>query len=270
MEVIYIDALFFLNLLADYLLCLSAGRICGLYLRRGRYLAAALLGALYAAAVYLPGLAFLALPPLRLAAGLLMGLVAFGGERQPLRCAAVLLAVAAAFGGALWAIGLAAGGSGGYVPLSGRILFLAFALCYGALRLLFHFRARKRERRLVPVKAGFCGREACFTVLSDTGNSLMDPLSGARVLVACPHALRPLLREYTELFTLPPTELLELSAQIPELKGRLRLLPYRALSGSGLLPAFRPDSLSLDGRPCADMLIAVSPQAAGEDFEGLL
>ncbi|MBR1456591.1 MAG: sigma-E processing peptidase SpoIIGA, partial [Oscillospiraceae bacterium] len=43
MEVIYIDALFFLNLLADYLLCLSTGRICGLYLRRARYLAAALL-----------------------------------------------------------------------------------------------------------------------------------------------------------------------------------------------------------------------------------
>ena len=181
MEVIYLDALFVLNLLADYLLCLSTGRICGLCLRRWRYLAAALLGALYAAAVYLPGLRFLSLPPLRLAAGLGMGLIAFGAERQPLRCAAVLLAVAAAFGGALWAISLASGGSGGYVPLSGRILLLAFALCYGVLRLLFHFRARKAGRRLVSVTVGFLGREARFTALADTGNSLLDPLSGAQV-----------------------------------------------------------------------------------------
>ena len=104
MDVIYLDALFLLNLLADYLLCLSAGRICGLVLRRGRYLLAALLGAAYAVAVYLPGLHTLAAPPLRLAAGILMGLVAFGAERSPLRCTAVLLAVSAAFGGALWAI----------------------------------------------------------------------------------------------------------------------------------------------------------------------
>ena len=270
MEVIYLDALFVLNLLADYLLCLSTGRICGLCLRRRRYLAAALLGALYAAAVYLPGLRFLSLPPLRLAAGLGMGLIAFGAERQPLRCAAVLLAVAAAFGGALWAISLASGGSGGYVPLSGRILLLAFALCYGALRLLFHFRARKAGRRLVSVTVGFLDREARFTALADTGNSLLDPLSGAQVLVACPHALRPLLRENTELFgALSPVELLEFSARIPELSGRLRLLPYSALGGGGLLPVFRPDRLLIDGAAQRDTLIGISPQAAGEDFEGL-
>ena len=46
MEVIYIDSLFFLNLGVDYLLCLASARICGLYLRRRRYVLAALLGAL--------------------------------------------------------------------------------------------------------------------------------------------------------------------------------------------------------------------------------
>ena len=45
MEVIYIDSLFFLNLGVDYLLCLASARICGLYLRRRRYVLAALLGA---------------------------------------------------------------------------------------------------------------------------------------------------------------------------------------------------------------------------------
>lgn len=68
MKILYADSLFALSLLTDYLLCLSAGRLCGLTLRRGRYLAAAALGAVYAVAVFLPGLGWLALPVMQLVA----------------------------------------------------------------------------------------------------------------------------------------------------------------------------------------------------------
>ena len=57
MNIIYADSLFALSLLTDYLLCLVTARFCGLVLRRGRYAAAALVGALYAVAVFLPGCA---------------------------------------------------------------------------------------------------------------------------------------------------------------------------------------------------------------------
>ena len=223
MQVIYVDSLFCLSLLTDYLLCLTAGRLCGLVLRRRRYLAAALLGALYSVAVFLPRLVFLSLPAGRLGCGLCMGMLAFGRERQPLRCTGVLLAVAAVFGGALWAV------------------------------------------------VSLHGREAGFLALEDTGNALSDPLTGRHVLVASPLALRPLLRDSAALFTeLPPVELLEALGQIPELAGCFRLLPYSDLSGSGLLPAFRPDRLLLDGEETADLLVAVSPNASGEGFEALL
>ena len=270
MQVLYLDSLFLLNLLADYLLCLSAGRICGLRLARWRYLLAAVLGGIYGVAVYLPGCSVLAAAPFRLLTGLLMGLIAFGGERQPLRCVGVFLLTAAAFGGALWALSLAAGGDGRLPPLSFRSLLLAFALCYAAFRLLFRRRARSLEQQHVPVQVSFLGREAGFTALVDSGNSLSDPLSGERVLVACPHALRPLFRENTALFEqLDTVTLLELSSQLPELKGRLRPLSCSSLGGSSLLPVFRPDRLLVDGRPRSGVLIAVSPHAAGEDFEAL-
>ena len=83
MRIIYLDALFFGNLLADYLLCLTAARLCSLRLKRGRYLLAALFGAAYAAASVLPGLRFLSSPPAILAAGLGMGAIAFGGKPAP-------------------------------------------------------------------------------------------------------------------------------------------------------------------------------------------
>ena len=128
MEVIYIDSLFFLNLGVDYLLCLAAARICGLYLRRRRYVLAALLGAAYSVAVYLPGLGFLASWPGKLAAAALMSLVAYGREKRPMRCCAVFLAVSAAFGGALWAMSMSAG-AGGSAPMPLAVFPVLYYLC---------------------------------------------------------------------------------------------------------------------------------------------
>ena len=45
MKIIYADSVFLLNLTADYFLCLVSARACGLILKRGRYLAAAAIGA---------------------------------------------------------------------------------------------------------------------------------------------------------------------------------------------------------------------------------
>ena len=254
MEIIYIDSLFLLNLLVDYLLCLAA----------------ALFGAACSVAVYLPGLGFLAGPFFRLAMGLGMGLIAFYPERRPLRCTGVLLAVAAGFGGALWAVSLASGGDG-VLTLSFKNLLLAFALCYAVLCLLFRCRAALAEKRKAMVRLAFLGRSAEFIALVDTGNTLTDPLTGAPVLVACPHALRTVLLENTELFSRSgPVELIELSAHIPELAGRLRLIPYSAVGSSGLLPVFRPDSLSVDGREDKELLVAVSQNAAGDGFEAII
>lgn len=270
MEIVYIDQLFLVNLVSDYLLCLAAGRVMGLRLRRRRYFLAALLGALYAVAVYLPGLGFLALPGTKLASGLAMGLIAYGGERRPLRCTAAFFAVSAAFGGALWAVSMASGG-GGRAYLDTRVLVLSFALCYGAGSLLFRCVGKLPTRRRVTVRAVFLGRKAEFTALVDTGNGLSDPATGAPVLIASPRALKPLFRENTELFSaLSPLELMELSAQLPELRGRLRLVPYTAVGSSGLLPAFRPESLTVDGKADRDRLIAVSAGAVGEGFEAVI
>lgn len=56
MTVIYIDRVFALNLALDYMLLLICARLAGTPLRRLRFLLCAAGGALYAAAVFLPGL----------------------------------------------------------------------------------------------------------------------------------------------------------------------------------------------------------------------
>ena len=147
MEVIYIDSLFLLNLVIDYVLTVMCAQVCSVRLRRRRYAFAALAGAVYAVAVYLPGLGWLKSAPFRLAAGALMALIAFAGEERPMRCAVVFFAVAAAFGGFIWAIALA----GGYPAFDMRTLVAAFALCYALLRIVFSRRVKLADQARVQV-----------------------------------------------------------------------------------------------------------------------
>ena len=58
---------------------------------------------------------------------------------------------------------------------------------------------------------------------------------------------------------------LEALSALPECTGRVVLLPYRAVGVTGaLLPAFRPDSVKIDGA-AEPMLLALSAQALTSD-----
>ena len=110
--VVYLDSVFVLNGLMDYLLALCAARLAGVPLRRGRYVLAGVLGGAYAAAAFLPGLSFLAAVPAKLAAGALLALTAFGGEEKLLRLTLLFFAVSCAMAGCVLGLGLLAGGGG--------------------------------------------------------------------------------------------------------------------------------------------------------------
>ena len=72
MTVIYVDTLFLLNTMVDYLLLLASARLAGEPLARLRFALGAVLGGLYAVAIFLPGMGFLARPLCRGAAAVLM------------------------------------------------------------------------------------------------------------------------------------------------------------------------------------------------------
>ena len=117
MTVIYIDTLFLLNALVDYLLLLAAARLAGEPMRRWRFALGAGLGGVYAVAIFLPGLSFLAHPLCRLASVALMMVVSYGGSRRLLRQGLLFVALTCAFGGGVVAIGLL-GGTGLSLGLS--------------------------------------------------------------------------------------------------------------------------------------------------------
>lgn len=105
MTVVYLDSVFTLNAVMDYLLLVCTARLAGRPLRRGRYLLASLLGGVYASAVFLPGLSFLARTPVKVAAGVLLALAAFGGEEKLARLTLLFLPSPVPWPGACWGWG---------------------------------------------------------------------------------------------------------------------------------------------------------------------
>lgn len=250
---IYADSLFLLNFTIDYLLLLAAGKICCLPLRRWRMLLGAAWGGLYAvlAAVW-PG--FFALWTVKLLSGAGAVAAAYGGMGRFLRATGAFFAVSAAFGGGVYALlGLSGSGTGGlFIPVSTRVLVLSFALCYGAVSLIFRRVGARGERTLVKARAELGERQLEFTALEDTGNQLCDPVSGEKLIIL----EKPLAEEL--LGTRLPGEEAETLFALEQRGLRPRLVSFSSLGGAGLMVCFRADRLWVEGRQ-AGSLLAIAP-----------
>ena len=261
MTVVYIDLLFLLNLIANYLLLLAAGRMAGAVLARLRIGLGAALGALYAVGVFLPGLGWLSAWPCRIGAGVLMVLAAYGGEPGLFRVTVLFFGAAAALGGAV--LGLELLGSGPltlergvfYTQADVRLLLLAFVGCYFVLSLFFR-RGAAGSGRLVRLDVELDGGSAALTALLDTGHSLTDPGTNQPVVVAYWRALAGILPEWAD--AAAPVEAVKRAHALGSRKARL--VPYRAVGVEcGVLLAVRARSVTADGRPLGGLLVALSP-----------
>lgn len=265
MTVVYLDVLFLLNLAVDYLLLLASARITGERICRARLALGALLGAVYAAGLFLPGCQWLAHPLCKICAAGLMVLVGFGRSQRLLRLLLVFFGASAALGGVVLALQLL--GAGGltlengvlYTGFDVRLLLVTSILCYAVLSLAFGRAARHggKRRDLLSARLSLAGRGLCLTVLIDTGNTLTDPVHNRPVMVAEAQVLKPLLPE--EVDAADPVGSME-RLKDGKLRQRFQLLPYRAVGVEyGLLLAVRMDQAVLGGRELKGLLVALSP-----------
>lgn len=274
MTVVYIDLLFLLNLIANYLLLLAAGRMAGAALRRGRIGLGAAAGALYAALVFLPGMAWLARWPCKLASGVLMALAAYGGEARLLRVTVLFFGASAALAGAV--LGLELLGSVPltlehgvfYTPLDIRLLLLCFAACYFVLSLFFR-RVGEHGGERARLDVALDGGSVTLTALRDTGHTLTDPADNRPVVVADGRALVGLLPGWAD----PADPIGSVERCHAAGSRQARLIPYRAVGVEcGMLLAVRSRGVAVDGKPLGKVLVALSPTALddGGGYQALI
>lgn len=262
MSVVYIDLLFFLNLTANYLLLLGAGRLSGAVLKRGRIALSGAAGALYAVLLFLPGLTWLSAWPCKLLSGVLMVLIAYGGERAFLRVTLLFFAASAGLAGLVLAAELL-GGTGLilengalYSVFDLRLLLLIFVICYFVMSMLFRRIGGHSRRELVPLRIVLREHTITVTALLDSGHTLTDSATNRPVVVANAACILPLLP-----VKLDPAQPVE-SVRRCHLAGipGARLVPYRTVGvDCGLLLAVRAAAVTAGERELGALLIALSP-----------
>lgn len=265
MNVLYVDTLFLINAVVDYLLLLASARLAGEPLYRGRFVLGAVLGGGYAVALFLPGMEFLSHPLCRISSAVLMVLTAFSNSRRLLRQVVIFFALACAFGGGVLAASVLGGkqlslGAGiFYSVIDLKIVLVSSAVCYCLLSLVFQRWGRHSVSRgeLLQIVMRFFDKEISLSALLDTGNTLTDPVSGRAVLVAQGEV-------FGGIFSLERGELSDPLSAAERLNrvwpGRFRVLPYRAVGVEhGMLLVVRMDEVRMGGQTQKDALVALSP-----------
>lgn len=270
MQVVYLDTLFALNALMDYLLLLASARMAGEPLYRGRLVLAAVFGGVYASGAVLVG-GPLIHPVFKLGTAVLMVLIGLGRSRRLLRQTLIFFFLSCALGGGVLAIGTM-GGTGaaqGGVIRSGmdlKVVLLSASVCYFFVSVVTKRAARHsgKHGELMEVSLELCDKRISFTALMDTGNTLTDPVNGQGVLVVDWDIVKPLLPEIQPRHISEPTYGMEqLSNCMPA--GRCRLVPFRAVGVEcGMLLAIRADRAMIGGREVVRPLVALSPTAVSD------
>ncbi len=269
--IVYGDILLALNWWLDFLLLLGVRRTLGGGGRPWRLAVGALLGALSCFVLFLPPLSVWWSLLIKLAAALIMVLVAFRwqGWRELTRRVFLLFAMSAGLAGLCGMLYFFVAPDGFYVvngvvyyAFSPLLLVALSVLCYGLLWLSdYLMRRRAPACRMFRVTVTVGEKQVTFPCLYDSGNHLVEPFSGYPVLVAQRHVAE-------QVIAVPH------SAEDLPVGAGWRLIPYDTLRGGGLLPAFIPHSVSVTTpqgeRAIHDCYVAVCDRLGRGEYQGLM
>lgn len=274
---VYVDLLFSLNVVVNYLLLRGSAALGGCAVKALRLAAAAGVGGLYAVLTVLPVPSFVRSSAAQgLCAGLML-LLAFGFRKNTLKQGLFFFALSFAFGGAVLLLIHAVEpdciilGGHAYYALSMPALMLVAGVCYGIAAFVLKNCGAHTGGDILPVTLLLEGRSLALRALRDTGNTLTDPVSGQQVLVVEAERLLELFPRGDvgdALFRDPAAAMETLSYLYPTC--RFRLVSYRAVGvETGLLLAVR--CRGKIGKSVQPMLAAFSPSklSCDETFNAL-
>ena len=284
MKTIYVDVLFLINLIMNYLMLLATARFTGAKASRGRIFLGAALGAIYAVFMFFPNLSFLYTAMVKVIFGAAVVGVTFG-KLSPvrfLRLTVAFLGVSCAFAGMVIALEYLTDAAGGYfhmrngvayVNVSFRLLLGAAGAAYAVAAVVMRRKGSKglEETACRKVRITLFGKTAEIMALVDTGNRLQDPVTGRPVLVVQADRMAELMPETVahivrRLCYLDAAAVMEKLSVYEEAR-YFRLIPCATVSEPcAMLLAVRPDSVEIDGHPVPrGMLIGLTGQEVSDD-----
>ena len=236
MQTIYVDVLIVLNIYVNFFLLRITAGITHSPLRTGRCMISSVYGSIFSLTILLPELDSIITLLIKLAAAVSIVALAFGAydkKRLLINTGAFFAANFVLAGAVYGAYSMLKpefvhyNNASFYIDFSLMILILTTAALYAAVRLLRLLTDRTPEGSyLVYVRSG--KKVISMNGLADTGNGLVDWFTGSPVIICTSESYR---------------ELTGTDFNTDNLPRGFRLLPCSAVSGSGLIPIFRPDEV---------------------------
>ena len=279
---VYADLYFLVNASMDLLCVLLTARLLQTETARWRAFVAAGFGGGYALAGLLFGFTGWWGLFLNLAAAFVICVIAFAGRKtgfgRLMRTTVVFFFVSAILGGIMTALyALLNRLNLPFDAFEGETIsvwmFAVLSLAAGVLTLRGgRFLGISAKTKSVRVEAILFGRRVILNAMLDTGNLLRDPIGGRSVVIAEANRLRGVLPR--EAFLPPGDPAREVWLRDYANARRVRLLPTRTATGTRILTAIVPDSLTLtcDGKSQrASHLIALADLGTRTDgFDALI
>lgn len=283
---VYIDVLFAVNMIINYLLLLATSKITRQSTSAFRVALGSFAGAVYAVCMFFPQIKALYTIAAKIAVSFILVAITFNIKkvRTFFKTVCVFYITSFIFGGISLGIFYFTGAGSGtvisngifYYNLSLRLLIISSAIAYGIIRTLWKVCKSDRMRDFKKIDIYLHGKNVSLNALVDTGNMLNDPLTQTPVVVAEFERLKSILPQnfntlYTELYHSP--ESIMLSNDVSEMAPRLRIIPFSSLGASeSMLLGFKPDAIKIEKQIREDIIIGIyrSHLSKNKDYNALL
>ncbi len=248
-QVIYVDVLIFVNLIVNYFLILATAKFLYLKVSPLRLIFGEILGSAYSLYIFLPDLPVALALLVRLFMAATIVLVTFGAKSFKIFAKAIVyfFLVSFAFSGIMFGLwymfrptGMAVNNGVVYFNISPLVLVISSVFSYLIIEIAGKVLEKRENKNLFcDVFARVGEEDFSFFAKVDTCNYLTEPFSSLPVIVASGEVFHGL---FPEGFSVLDSRALE-AAGGSNLK--LRFIPFKSVSGEGLLPAFKPDSVKI-------------------------
>ncbi len=258
MPTVYVDVLFAVNLLINYILINASGILSKINRSKLRMGFGAFIGASYALLIFFPDFSMLFTTICKLLISMLIVAASFPfyTVRSYIKTLVIFYMVSFGFGGCVLGVfyfsdigaRLGAVYSNGifYFNLPWTVLALSGLLFYLAIKICAIISAKlyRGENLRKKLRISLGEKTAELTALLDTGNALIDPVTLSPVIIAEYKSLRPLFSEDIKigLNRLSSDNITWIMSEVSEYGLKVRLIPFSSLGKeNGMLLGFVPD-----------------------------
>ena len=230
-------SVFVISCVVDFLLIMATKQLHPGGFHMERALFAAALGGLLRSVCFVSNMRYFTGILVQVGIFLLIGLTAFGWGKQELGRCGIFMILSLALSG--------------LTQPNAALQPLNLLVSSGLLLVFSLLNLHTGSPMLIPVELTYGTNSIKLMALRDTGNGLSDPVTGKPVLVLGADAAQ-------QLTGLTPMQLRSPVENVGALPG-LRLIPYRAICGSGLLLAVRVQNLKM-GDSRGSCVVALAPE----------